>query len=355
VGAGQLLFAIFVRQIYLPVLSIQENISLSALNTFWIEVNTRWMATPGSTEEIMEILDNDKPEWNPKFVLGGGSNVLFTRNYNGLIIHPRITGIEIIRKKNNSVWVRAGCGENWDDLVAWCVAHDLGGLENLSRIPGNVGASPVQNIGAYGAEVKDSIDRVDMIRLTDHKKSVMQARECRFDYRDSIFKHALKDQCLITHVTFRLTRDHVFKTQYPDLERELDNYPETTIQAIRDAIIRIRQKKLPDPADTGNAGSFFKNPVVTVQQARSLKSSFPKIPLYECGESGVKVSAAWLIERCNWKGKRIGHVGTHKKQPLVIVNLGGATGAEIAGFARKIQHTVQSRFGILLETEVNIL
>jgi UDP-N-acetylmuramate dehydrogenase len=337
------------------MIPIQENISLLPYNTFGIEAYARWMASPRSTEEIKELLDSSRPEWKSKFVLGGGSNVLFTRNYEGLIIHPIIKGIEITKETHKSVWVRAGCGENWDGFVAWCVANDLGGLENLSNIPGNVGASPVQNIGAYGVEARDSIDYVELVRLADQKKIILPASRCRFNYRDSIFKNALKDQCLITHVTFRLSREHVFKTHYPDLEKELDNYPETTIHTIREAIIGIRRRKLPDPAETGNAGSFFKNPVVSNQQAHALKQSHPAMPVYNCGENRAKLSAAWLIEQSHWKGKRKGNVGTHKNQPLVIVNHGGATGTEIVDFARKIQGVVQNRFGILLETEVNIL
>jgi UDP-N-acetylmuramate dehydrogenase len=235
------------------------------------------------------------------------------------------------------------------------VENGLGGVENLSLIPGNVGAGPVQNIGAYGVEARDSIDQLELIRLADQKEIIMPAKKCRFGYRDSIFKNELKDQCLITHVTFRLTRDHVFRTHYPDLEKELDNYPETTIKNIREAIIGIRRRKLPDPAEMGNAGSFFKNPVVSAQKAHALKASYPGIPVYGCGEDQAKLSAAWLIESCNWKGKKTGHVGTYKKQPLVIVNYGGATGTEILDFARRIQRAVQSRFGVLLEIEVNVL
>jgi len=337
------------------MISIRENIPLLPYNTFGIEAYARWMAFPKSTEEIKELLDSDRPEWKPKFVLGGGSNVLFTRNYDGFIIHPLIKGIEVIKEKKSTVWVRAGCGENWDGFVEWCVANDLGGLENLSNIPGNIGASPVQNIGAYGVEARDSIDNVELVMLADQKRRILPARLCGFNYRDSIFKNELKDQCLITHVTFRLTREHVLKTHYPDLEKELDDYPETTIQTIREAIISIRRKKLPDPAETGNAGSFFKNPVVSAQKAHVCKQSHPAMPVYDCGENKAKLSAAWLIEQSHCKGMRKGNVGTHKNQPLVIVNHGGATGSEIVDFARKIQRAVQNHFGILLETEVNIL
>lgn len=337
------------------MLTIQENISLLPYNTFGIEAYATWMAFAESPEDVMELLGRDQPRWNSKFVLGGGSNVLFTRDYEGLIIHPRIMGIEKTKETDDYVWVRTGCGENWDDFVAWCVANDLGGLENLSLIPGNVGAAPVQNIGAYGAEVKDHIESVEMVLMTNQKKIVLSTRECKFGYRDSIFKKKLQNQCIITHVTFSLTRNHTFRTHYPDLEKELDNYPETTIQYIREAIIALRKKKLPDPAHLGNAGSFFKNPVVSAQQADTIRQFYPAMPGYNCEGNKVKLSAAWLIEQCHWKGKKIGKVESYKNQPLVIVNLGGAKGSEIIEYARKIQRAVQNHFAIALEMEVNIL
>ncbi len=336
------------------MLTIKENLSLLPYNTFGIEANARWMAFPRSTEELDELLGHGRPEWNPKFVLGGGSNVLFTRDYNGLIIHPGIKGFEKIRETDGFVWVRAGCGETWDDLVGYCVAHDWSGLENLSLIPGNVGASPVQNIGAYGVEVKDCIESVEAVLIHDQKHIIMPAGECRFSYRDSIFKRELKGMCVITHVTFRLSRIPVFKTHYPDLEKELDNYPDTTIQYIREAVIAIRTKKLPDPVRLGNAGSFFKNPVISAQKAKSLRQFYASMPGYECEGNMVKLSAAWLIEQCHWKGRKIGNVEAYRKQPLVIVNRGGATGGEIMQYARKIQRAVQNRFGIALDMEVNV-
>ncbi|MBN1414387.1 MAG: UDP-N-acetylmuramate dehydrogenase [Bacteroidales bacterium] len=337
------------------MLSLRENISLLSYNTFGIALYAKWFAIPETTEDVIELLRNDRPEWKSKFVLGGGSNVLFTRNYEGLIIHPEIKGMEKVKKTKDNVWIRVGSGENWDDFVCYCVSNDLGGLENLSHIPGNVGASPVQNIGAYGAEVKDCIEKVETVMLKNCRKKVFSARECKFDYRNSIFKKELKNRCIITHVTFRLTRNHEFKTRYPDLEKELDGYPETSIQTIREAIIAIRKKKLPEPAQLGNAGSFFKNPVLNIQQFNTIRQSFPSIPGYKCEEQRFKISAAWLIEQCHWKGKRIGNVGTYKKQPLVIVNHGSASGTEIVEFARRIQRAVKTHFGITLETEVNIL
>jgi UDP-N-acetylmuramate dehydrogenase len=337
------------------MLTIQENISLRSYNTFGIEANARWMAFPGSTEEVAELLGYERPEWNPRFVLGGGSNVLLTQNYKGLIIHPEIKGMEKIRETDKFVWIRAGCGEKWDDLVAYCVANDLGGLENLSHIPGNVGASPVQNIGAYGVEVKDCIESVEAILMKDQKSLILSARECRFSYRDSIFKNDLKGQCVITYVIFRLTKNPVFKTHYPDLEKELDNYPDTTIQFIREAVISVRRKKLPDPEKLGNAGSFFKNPIIIEQKAESLRQFYSSMPSYKCEGNQVKLSAAWLIEQCHWKGRKIGNVEAYRKQPLVIVNRGGATGNEIIKYARRIQRAVQNHFGIALDMEVNVL
>jgi UDP-N-acetylmuramate dehydrogenase len=337
------------------MVTIHENISLLALNTFGINASARYMAFPVSSDEVVELAQQDRDEWNPKFVLGGGSNVLFTGNYNGLIIHPQIKGIEKTKENDEFVWLRAGCAETWDDFVHYCVAQDLGGLENLSLIPGTVGASPVQNIGAYGVEVRDCIDRVEMVLWDERKKTVMVSGDCRFGYRDSIFKRELKDKTVITHVTFRLNKNHLFKTHYPDLEKELDNYSDTTIQYIREAIISIRRNKLPDPSELGNAGSFFKNPVITLRKANALLKHYPSMPLYNMESGDVKVSAAWLIEQCHWKGRRIGSVESYKKQPLVIVKRGGASGGDILDFARRIQRSVQNLFGISLEMEVIVL
>lgn len=333
---------------------IQENISLLPYNTFRVDAWAKYMAFPATTDEIVFLLKSRHHEFNPKIVLGCGSNILFTRNFEGLIIHPEIKGIEVIKETEDYVLVRAGCAENWDDFVKFCVDNDWGGIENLSLIPGTVGASPVQNIGAYGVEVKDVIEKVEAIIFDKAKNRVFSAKECNFGYRDSIFKKELKHKCVITHVTFRLNKQHIFRTHYPDLEKELDKYPDTTIQYIRDAIISIRKQKLPDPAQLGNAGSFFKNPIVSSDKANEIRRFYPSMPAYKAGENEVKLSAAWLIETTGWKGRKINNVGTFKKQPLVIVNYGNATGKEIIDFAKKIQQAVQQQFGILLEPEVNI-
>jgi UDP-N-acetylmuramate dehydrogenase len=334
---------------------VHKNISLSQYNTFGIAAFAKFIAFPATTEEIISLLKSQHHEYNPKVVIGGGSNILFTKDFEGLLIHPEIKGIEIIKETKDIILVRAGCAENWDDFVKYCVNNDWGGIENLSFIPGTVGASPVQNIGAYGVEVKDMIEKVETIMFDSAKKRVFSAKECNFGYRDSIFKHELKHKCIITHVTFRLTKQHIFRTHYPDVEKALDNYPDTTIQYIREAVIAIRRQKLPDPEQLCNAGSFFKNPVVDEEKANEIRRFYPTMPVYKSDGNKVKLSAAWLIETVGWKGRKINNVGTYKKQPLVIVNYGNASGQEILEFARKIQQAVQQQFAIMLEPEVNIL
>ncbi|MBN2272827.1 MAG: UDP-N-acetylmuramate dehydrogenase [Bacteroidales bacterium] len=337
------------------MLALQENISLQPYNTFGVGAKARWMAMPGSTEEVMDLLSHNRSERDPKFILGGGSNVLFTQDFTGLIIHPRIKGIEKVRESDEFICIRAGCGENWDDLVDYCVRNNLNGLENLSGIPGNTGASPVQNIGAYGVEVKDCIESVEAIMMSDCERIRLSPKECKFSYRDSIFKHELKNACIITYVTYRLSKNAVFTTHYPDLQKELKKYPEVNVKNIREAVITIRKNKLPDPEYLGNAGSFFKNPVISKQKAESIRQSFPSMPAYKCDDERIKLSAAWLIEQCQWKGRKIGRVEAYNKQPLVIVNHGGATGNDVIEYAHMIQQSVSKHFGITLEMEVTVL
>jgi len=332
-----------------------ENFSLSELNTFHIDATARYLVELNDADEIVLFIKSQKASIRPRFILGGGSNVLFTGNYPGIIIRPVIKGIAIVEDRLNGVLVRAGAGVDWDTFVAWCVKEELGGIENLSLIPGTVGASPVQNIGAYGAEIGEIIQSVEIVNLETGKRMTLSAKDCRFSYRESIFKNELRGKVVITHVTYRLTRDHVFCTQYGELEKELENYPETTIQTIRQAVIGIRNTKLPDPSQIGNAGSFFKNPVLPFAQAHSIQQHHPTLPVYPMEEGLAKVSAAWLIDRCGWKGKRIGNAGTHKNQPLIIVNYGNATGEEILAFSAKIQKSVMNHFAIKLEMEVNVV
>jgi UDP-N-acetylmuramate dehydrogenase len=334
---------------------IKENISLAQLHTFHINALARYLIEFTNIDDITEYLKSELSEIRPRFVLGSGSNVLFVSDFNGVVLRPRILGIEKTAENNKTTLIRVGAGENWDHFVEYCVKEELGGIENLSWIPGTVGATPVQNIGAYGMEVKDVIDVVDAVSLDNGRRIRLTAKECKFSYRDSIFKQKLKDKIIITHVTYRLNKIHQFTTGYPDLEKELDNYPETSIHYIRQAIITIRKNKLPDPDKIGNAGSFFKNPTVTESKGKSIHSSYPRMPLFENRNGMVKLSAAWLIDQCGWKGRRIGNTGTYKNQPLIIINHGNATGMEILNYARKIQKAVMNKFGISLEMEVNVI
>jgi UDP-N-acetylmuramate dehydrogenase len=335
-----------------PVL---ENCSLLPYNTFQVEASSRFFIEFNDIAGIQAFLNSSEAGIFPRFVLGGGSNVLFTRDFEGIILHPALKGVEKTRENNETVRIRVGAGEKWDDLVEYCVANGWGGLENLSLIPGSVGACPVQNIGAYGVEVGDVIDNVEVIVFDNNKKMLLTAKECRFAYRDSIFKRELHNRTIITHVTFRLNKVPRFNTSYPDLEKELDNYPETTLRTIREAVIAIRRRKLPDPAVTGNAGSFFKNPVIDREEAARLRRFFPDIRGFDAPDGSVKLSAAWLIEHCGWKGRKTGRTGTHKRQPLIIINYGGANGEEIYQCALKIQKAVMNQFAIRLDMEVNIL
>lgn len=335
--------------------SIKENFPLVSYNTFHVTATARYFVELNNESSVRSFLNSRAFEQIPLLVLGGGSNILFTQDFKGVVIHPLIKGIEVTEEKKSHVFLKAGAGENWDSFVQYCVDHNLSGVENLSWIPGFVGASPVQNIGAYGTEIKDFIENVEGYTIQTGKKFRLRANDCRFEYRDSIFKHDLKGKVVITHVTFRLNKDPLYNISYPDLKEEMNNYEDTTIRNIREAIIKIRKFKLPDPAETGNAGSFFKNPVLEVDRAAELKKYYPSVPVYAMNNDTSKISAAWLIEQAGWKGKNFGNAGTHKRQPLIIINRGGATGEEILKCAQKIQKAVMNLFGVRLETEVNII
>jgi UDP-N-acetylmuramate dehydrogenase len=334
---------------------IQENVPLKPFNTFHLDVTSRYLIDLENVSQVTDFVTSDYFRIRPRFVLGGGSNVLFMNDYDGLVIRPLIKGIVKIGEDGDSVQVRAGAGENWDSFVAWCVQENLGGIENLSLIPGTVGASPIQNIGAYGIEVKDAIDTVEAVIMDSGKITLLTAKECRFGYRDSIFKQELRDKAIITHVTFKLHKKHHLKISYGELEREVNKHPEISIKTVREAIISIRRNKLPDPDEIGNAGSFFKNPEVTEDRFASLRSLYPDIPGYSLDSGKVKLSAAWLIDQCGWKGKRSGNTGSYHKQPLILVNYGDASGREIMDVAREIQVSVSGRFSLLLEMEVNVV
>ena len=337
---------------------MQENISLKPYNTFGVDVKSKYFAEVCSLEELIETLKFSNSKKLPLLFLGGGSNILLTKDFEGLAIQLNLKGIteEII--DDNQILVTAKAGENWHQFVMFCLDKNYGGLENLSLIPGNVGTSPMQNIGAYGTEIKDVFESCKVLNLETLEIEVFNLEKCRFGYRDSIFKQEGKGKYVILEVTFRLTRtDHKIDVEYGAIKSELENLGITnpTIKDVSKAVINIRQSKLPDPKVIGNAGSFFKNPTIPLSQFESLKQKFENIPGFPNGDS-VKVPAGWLIEQAGWKGKQIGNVASHKLQALVIINAtGNATGKEIFDFSTEIINSVKEKFGIELEREVNII
>lgn len=332
-----------------------ENYSLKDKNTFGLEAHARYFAQCTSTLEVVYLLKEMKGASHKVYVLGGGSNVIFNGDFDGLVIHPAIHGIEKMKESDDFCYVRVGAGEDWDSFVAWAVKQNLGGIENLSAIPGTVGASPIQNIGAYGVEVKDVLECVEGLHLDSLKTGSFSNTECGFGYRDSIFKHRLKSVFLVSHVTYKLRKQPVLHTSYGDVEAELDLIGERNIASVRQAITAIRGRKLPDPKQFGNAGSFFKNPVISREQALNLQQQYANLKLYDAGERLSKIPAAWLIEQSGWKGRRVGNVGSYPSQPLVIVNYGGACAPEIIEFAHMVQDSVYEQFKIHLEMEVNVV
>lgn len=333
-----------------------EQFSLKNYNSFGIDVNARQFVTFSSEEDIPHLLDSLRGEDN-RFVLGGGSNILFTNDYNGTIIKNEIKGISERQFNKNEILLSIGAGEIWDDIVDYAVKKNYYGIENLSLIPGNVGAAPIQNIGAYGVELKDVFHSLEGIHFENGEKRIFNLDECEFGYRDSIFKNELKGKIIITKINLKLTTKGKLNTNYLSLKNYLieNNLTAPTLSQIREAVINIRNSKLPDPKKMGNAGSFFKNPIVTKKEYDELIHKYPTLSYFISEDGLYKISAGWLIEKCGLKGIRIGNVGTHVKQALVIVNYGGATGEEILKFVKNIQTKVFNEFGILLEPEVNII
>ncbi len=337
---------------------MQENFSLKPYNTFGVDAKARYFTEIHTVEALKEALNFSKDKSLALLFLGGGSNILFTRDFDGLVIQLNLRGISLQPLDENEMLVTAKSGENWHELVMFCLNENLGGLENLSLIPGNVGTSPMQNIGAYGTEIKDIFVNCTVLNLETLETEVFDLEKCRFGYRDSIFKQEGKGKYVILDVTFKLTtRNHRIKTEYGAIKTELEKsgIENPTIQEVSQAVINIRQSKLPDPKEIGNAGSFFKNPTIPLTQFEQLKQQFETIPGYPNGDS-VKVPAGWLIEQCGWKGKQTGNVASHKLQALVIINAtGNASGKEIFDFSTEIINSVKEKFGIELEREVNII
>jgi len=329
--------------------------SLLPYNTFGIDVKADFFIEYDSIADLQETLQLDVVKSNRVLHIGGGSNLLFLGDFNGVILHSAIKSIEKVGEDVDSVFLEVGSGVVWDDLVAYCVDNGWGGLENLSLIPGEVGASAVQNIGAYGVEVQDVIVAVNAVEVANAVARTFSNAECRYGYRNSIFKNELKGKYIITTIVFRLDKKPVFKLNYQHLEEAVLNAGGVNLQNIRKTIIATRESKLPDPKVSGNAGSFFMNPVIAKDHFNSLKEKYPQIPHYYVSEKEEKVPAGWLIDQCGWKGKQIGHAGVHDKQALVIVNKGGASGAEIVYLAEQIQLSVKEAFGIVLHPEVNYI
>ncbi len=333
-----------------------EDFSLKKHNTFGIDAKAKYFFEFTEPQDL-DVFLNSNQSWKEEklIVLGEGSNILFLNDFDGLVIYPKVPGIKSVYEDRNHEWIEVGAGEVWDEFVEYCVTYQLGGVENLSLIPGVVGAAPVQNIGAYGQEVCNVIEKVKGYDLEKRAMAEYSADECRFAYRDSIFKSTLKNKFIITSVIFRLDKFPEFKLGYGDLEAKVKEKGDVNLYNIRKSVIEIRSSKLPDVKDLGSAGSFFKNPVVDEVLAEQLQKKFPEIPVYPYLEGKKKLAAGWLIDRCGWKGKREGDAGVHEKQALVIVNYGNATGREIYQFSEKIKQSVLEKFGVELEREVNCL
>jgi UDP-N-acetylmuramate dehydrogenase len=338
-------------------MTVQKDVQLKPYNTFGIEVKAKFFVEVTSIEQLQEILQNPDYQSIERLILGGGSNLLLTKDIDGLVIKICIKGLEIIKETDENIWIKSGAGVVWHDLVMFCVNHNYAGIENLSLIPGTVGAAPMQNIGAYGIEIKEVFEELEALEIETGQIRSFDKATCNFGYRESIFKHEAKGKYIILNVTFKLNKQPNFHIEYGAIKDTLAemNVSEISIKSISDAVIHIRQSKLPNPAEIGNAGSFFKNPEISKAQFETLKAQFPTIPSYPINETTTKVPAGWLIEQAGWKGQRFGNVGVHAKQALVLVNYGGGKGEEIKELSQKIQASVKEKFGIALSAEVNFI
>jgi len=334
---------------------IKENISLLSYNTFGIDAKADYFIEYNSVEELQTALKSEIVKSNRLLHIGGGSNLLFMKDFKGVILHSAINFIKKVSEDTDTVMLEAGAVVNWDDFVAYTVENGWGGVENLSLIPGEVGASAVQNIGAYGVEVQDVIIKVNAVEIETGEPKTFSVKDCQYGYRESIFKKELKGKYIITSVVFKLQKQAQFKLNYQHLEAEVLKNGDINLQNIRQTIIAVRESKLPDPKIFGNAGSFFMNPVISKAHFNELLAQYPQMPHYFVSETEEKVPAGWLIDQCGWKGKQIGNAGVHDKQALVLVNKGGATGAEIVYLAEQIQASVKTKFGIELHAEVNYI
>jgi UDP-N-acetylmuramate dehydrogenase len=337
-------------------MEIIKDFSLKAYNTFGIDAKAKEFVAVHTVEELAQVLKDNKGK--KLFILGGGSNMLLTQDIDALVIHVDLKGKEVIKHEEGHVHIKGMAGENWHQFVLYCIDKNYGGLENMSLIPGNVGTTPIQNIGAYGTEIKDTFISCEAMNIDTQEIRTFTKEECEFGYRESIFKGRLKGQYIIISVTFRLTTEnHKINTSYGDIAAELTKHNITipTIKDVSNAVTAIRQSKLPDPKELGNSGSFFKNPIITIEQFEKVYLHHPQMPHYTLNDTEVKVPAGWLIEQAGFKGRRFGNAGVHAKQALVLVNYGNATGKEILNLSKNIQQTVLDKFGIAIEAEVNII
>ena len=338
-------------------MNIIENYPLLKLNTFGIDIKAKYFTSINTINELIEVTKTNVFKDLELLILGGGSNILFTKDFDGLVILNNIKGKEIIDQNQQSIFLKIGAGENWHELVMYCVDNGWGGIENLSLIPGNTGTAPMQNIGAYGVEIKETFIELEALEISSGKIVKFNNSDCEFGYRESVFKNKMKNQYIILNITLELKKNPVLNINYGDVKAILEsqNIKNPGIKEVSNAIISIRQSKLPDPKKIGNSGSFFKNPIVSLNQREQIKKKYPNVVNYEINENEFKIAAGWLIERAGWKGKKFNNYGIHEKQALVLVNYGLANGMEIFELSEKIILDIKDKFGITLEREVNII